>query len=87
MLCWYRWRMKEHPADRFVRVFRVPLMIMALLSAPITLFTYAWAMRLMADEVGIGWFLFICAFHVVTLIGFGCLVDSRQQPHQTQPRD
>lgn len=68
----------EHPIDRLLRIFRVPLMILALLSTPVFLFTYAWGMRLLVDEVGLGWWLLICLFHVIAWIGVASLFDARQ---------
>ena len=51
--------------DHFMRKIRVPIIIFAIVSGPVMIFTYAWGMRLLVDIVGIGWWLAICLCHAI----------------------
>jgi hypothetical protein len=53
-------------------------MTLAALCAPVALFTYAWALRLLAEEIGMGWFAVAMVFHVTAWVGLGFLIDNRQ---------
>jgi len=79
--------MQETDLDRIIRRFRVPLMALAVLSAPVTLFSYAWGLKLVLAEVGYLWGGLIGICNVTALVGFGCLVDSRQEQQTRQEPD
>lgn len=71
--------MHEHPIDRAARAIRPALIVLAVLAAPVMLFTYAWGLKLLIPYVGLGWWLAICAAHVTGWIGIAGLIDITQE--------
>lgn len=53
-------------------------MVLALLSLPAFLFSYAWGLKLTLIAAGPIWGTAIVASHIIVFLGFGCLIDSRQ---------
>lgn len=60
-------------------------MLLALLSAPVTFLSYVWAMKLMVDSVSMWVFLAFCLAHVVTVLGFASLIDTRRERQNLPP--
>lgn len=73
-----------HPLDRLVYRLRVPLLVLAMLSAPVMLFSYG-KMAMLAYEAWPGW-VFACAIiaHFVAWVGIGCLFDSLRERRLTR---
>lgn len=66
----------EHPIDRLVYRLRVPIIILAALSAPIMLISYG-KMFLLAVEAWPTWIIVVVLIsHLMGWIGIGCLFDS-----------
>ena len=71
--------MQEQPIDRAMRAIRPAIILFAVISAPVMLFTYAWGMKLLIPFFGLGWWLAICACHVTVLLGIAGLIDMSQE--------
>ena len=71
--------MNEQPIDRAMRAARPALIVLAVLCAPVMLFTYAWGLKLLIPYVGLGWWLAICACHITVGLGIAGLIDMSQE--------
>jgi hypothetical protein len=79
--------MKEQPIDRAMRAIRPAIIVFAVISAPVMLFTYAWGLKLLIPIVGLGWFLAICACHIICWLGIAGLVDMTQERRPSSERE
>ena len=77
--------MQETFLDRVFRRLRKPLILLALISGPVTIWSYGYGFFLLKDVVGLPVWLFLALCNIIVLIGFGCLVDSRQEQRTILP--
>lgn len=78
---------QEHPIDRFMRTFRKPLMVLAVISAPVFLLTYALGMKMLLESVSLWLVAPIGICHVMAWIGVASLFDARQEQEKMQVYD
>lgn len=74
--------MQEHPLDRATRALRPAIIVVALLSAPVMLLTYAWGLKLLYPILGPGLWAGMCLSHVICWIGISALFETPQEPPQ-----
>lgn len=73
-----------HPIDRIMARLRLPVLILAVLSAPIYLYSYA-KLMVMAYEVWPGWiFAPVIVAHLVTLCAVASVIDIQQERRQSK---
>lgn len=77
--------MREHPLDRAMRAARPAILVFVVVSGPVFLFSYGWAMKLLLMQVGLWWGAIFVVCHVMAGIAVGSLFDSRQERAQTSP--
>ena len=79
--------MHSHWLDRFMNAIRWPLIVAAVASVPVFLFSYA-RMALLAYETWPIWAFSLAAFaHVIAWLGVASLFDTRQSQSQRQEPD
>jgi hypothetical protein len=70
---------KEHFADRVARTARPFILGFVVITGPVFLFTYVWAMKLLAGVVPLWAFAAICACHIMAWFAVGSLFDIQQE--------
>lgn len=79
--------LSQHPIDRFGRYFRVPIMVGAVLLAPVAVYVYAAAIAQYLMPLPT-WMMLIGALSQILLIaGFASLFDIRQEKAQMTRTD
>jgi hypothetical protein len=68
-----RWTVWDEAAYRL----RKPIFIATIFAAPVMMISYVYAMRMLADFIGVGWFAAVMACHAITWLGIGCLLDKQ----------
>lgn len=75
--------MPEHPLDRLFRHLRGPLIIMAVLSLPISLLSYAFAMKWLITTAPLWVSIPSVISHILVMLGLAYRIDTPQSPHQS----
>jgi len=68
-----------HPIDKLIASFRKPIIILALVCAPVSILSYGWMAYEIARTFPLWVSIPVFIAHLMALIGFGCLIDTQQE--------
>lgn len=69
----------QHPLDRLAYRLRVPLIVLAVISCPVMLYSYAWGMKQIMAAAPAWVSVLVVVSHIMVWLGIGSLFDMRQE--------
>lgn len=74
-----------HSVDKVALAMRRTIFVAAIISAPVMLISYAYALKLLFEVMPTWLWLLVCASHVIIWLGIASLFDKTQEQAQRSP--